>query len=108
MSLLEKFNEHKKAMYAKFDKAHEACAKAMDEASEEFLDNFKSLVANASEDEFMEFVFNSGDELDEVDKIAAIAARLEAKRDNEKAEANDADEKPKRPDGPGVVIIGLG
>lgn len=106
MSMLEMFKEHKKAMHAKFDKATEVYNKAMDDASQEFLDNFKSLVANASEEEFMEFLFRSGDELDEIDKIAAMAARVEAQRD--KAEKEEADEKPKRHDGPGVVIVNLG
>lgn len=105
MSMLEIFKEHKKAMHAKFDEAHEICAKAMDEAAGEFVENFKSLVANASEEEFMNFIFKSGDELDETDIIAALAARVEAKREN--AEKEEADEKPKKRSGHGVVIIGL-
>lgn len=106
MSLLEKFNERKKAMYAKFDEVRETCEKAIDAAGHEFLEDFKSLVVSASEEEFMEFLFKSGDEVDEIEKIAAITARVEAQRD--KAEAEKANDKPKDGKGHPVVIIGLG
>ena len=106
MSLLEKFNESKKTMYAKFDEAREICEKAIDAAGNEFLDDFKSLVISASEEEFMEFLFKSGDDVDEIEKIAAITARVEAHRN--KTEAEKVNNKPKDSKGHPVVIIGLG
>lgn len=104
MSLLEKFNERKKAMYAKFDEARETCEKAIDAAGHEFLEDFKSLVASASEEEFYEFICKSNGDLDEIEIMAAITARLEAAKEKKNAD----EEKPKKHDGHGVVIIGLG
>lgn len=95
MTMLEKFKEHKKVMHAKFDKAHEICEKSMDEAGHEFIENFKSLVANASEEEFYDFLFKSGDALDDVDRMAAIAARTQHRLGITEDE------------GPDVVIIGI-
>lgn len=113
MSLLEKYLEGKKEMYAKFDEIREACDEAIDAAGGEFLDKFKTMIAGASDEEFYEFMCNSGDELDEIERMAALTARLEnyGKRcrdeeEKEKAKANDANEKPKRPDGHDVFIIG--
>lgn len=83
MSMLEKFNEHKKAMHAKFDETHETFVKAMDEASNEFLDKFKSLVASASEDEFRKFIYENNDVLNDEDIMAAIVFRIEAKNENQ-------------------------
>lgn len=112
MSLLEKYLEGKKEMYARFDEIREACEEAIDEAGGEFLEKFKEMIANASEEEFHEFMCGSGDELDEIERMAALTARLEnyGKRCREKQEANEekAEEKPKKNEGPHVVIIGLG
>lgn len=104
MTLLEKFNERKKAMYAKFDEAREACEAAIDAAGHEFLEDFKSLVVSASEEEFYELICKNNGELDEIEILAAMTARLEGRKDAEEQE----EAKPKKGDGPGIFIIGLG
>ena len=108
MSLLENYLERKNGMLGNIEAIHKMCEEQVDAIGNEFLKDFKEMIADASEAEFHEFLCHSGNELDEVERMAALCARFEAKRDKEKAKANDADEKPKRPDGPGVVIIGLG
>lgn len=109
MSLLEKYLEGKKEMYAKFDEIREACDEAIDAAGGEFLDKFKAMIADASDEEFNEFMCDSDDELDEIERMAALTARLESYgkrcRENEEKEPED---KPKKNEGPGIVIIGIG
>lgn len=78
MSLLEKYLDGKKEMYAKFDEIREACDEALDAAGGEFLEKFKEMIAAASDEEFHEFMCNSGDELDEIERMAALTARLES------------------------------
>lgn len=109
MSMIEKFKEHKKMMFAKFDEAQKNCAKAMDAASDEFFEKFKSLVKSASEEEFFKFICQSGDELDEVERMAAIAMRLEAseKRCKGKTECEKDVHENDINEGPHVMIIGL-
>lgn len=107
MSLLENYLEGKKEMYAKFDEIREACDEAIDAAGGEFLEKFKEMIAAASDEEFHEFMCNSGDELDDIERMAALTARLESygKRCKEKENAKDEENKD---DGPHVVIIGIG
>jgi hypothetical protein len=108
MSLLEKYLEGKKEMYAKFDEIREACDEAIDAAGGEFLEKFKEMIAGASDAEFHEFMCNSGDELDEIERIAALTARLESYGKRCKDEENEREDKPKKNDGPHVMIIGIG
>lgn len=91
MSLLEKYLDGKKEMYAKFDEIREACDEALDAAGGEFLDKFKEMIAAASDEEFHEFMCHSGDELDEIERMAALTARLEsyAKRHNDEQESEE-------------------
>lgn len=108
MSLLEKFNERKSAMYAKFDEAREACEAAIETAGEEFLDDFKAMVASATDEEFTTFLMEGVKELDEIEMMAALAARTEAKMGKTKV-TDETEEKPKKKsEGPGIFIIGLG
>lgn len=74
-TMLEKFNEYKKALDRKVDILKEECQRAIDAAGEEFLNNYKSLVKNASEDEFIKFIELPRGVIDDVDKIAAIMIR---------------------------------
>ena len=108
MSLLEKYKEQQNELYAKFDEIHKACDEAIEAAGNEFLGKFKEMIAAASDEEFHEFMLKTGKELDEVERMAALCARLESFRNKHKAENEEANEKPERPNGPGVVIIGLG
>lgn len=109
MSLLEKYLEGKKEMHAKFDEINKACEEALDAAGGEFLEKFKEMIAGASDDEFHEFMCNSGDELDDIERMAALTARLESygKRCKDKEE-KEPEDKPKKNDGPHVMIIGIG
>lgn len=108
MSLLEKYLEGKKEMYAKFDEIREACDEAIDAAGGEFLAKFKEMIANASDEEFHEFMCSNSDELDEIERMAALTARLESYSKRCKDEENEPEDKHKKNDGPHVVIIGLG
>lgn len=99
MSMMEKFNEYKKATFEKFDEARDAYKKAMDSAADEFVENFVSLVENASSEEFIDFVFRNN-ELSEKAKHMAIAIRLEHY-------ANSDDEKPNERKRERIVIIGM-
>ena len=96
MSMLKKFNEYKKAMHDKLDAAEEVFRNASDEAVSEFMENFRSLVVNAPEQEFCDFVFHNKDELDEMDAMAAVAMRLEARAER-KAEGKTVN----------VVVVGI-
>ena len=78
MSLLEKYLEGKNELHAKFDEIHKHADEALDAAGNEFLESFKVMVAEASEEDFHEFMCKSGDKLDEVERMAALCARLEA------------------------------
>lgn len=109
MSLLEKYLEGKKELHVKFDEIHEECEKKLDAAGCEFLAKFKEMIANASDEEFHEFMCSNSDEFDEIERMAALTARLESygKRCKDKEE-KEPEDKPKKDDGPHVVIIGLG
>ena len=100
MSLLENYLEGKKKMYAKFDELHEACSKAIDAVGGEFLEEFKKMIANASEEDFHEFMCHSGDDLDDIERMAALTARLESYgkrcREEEEKETEEREDKPKR------------
>ena len=103
MSLLEKYLEGKKEMYAKFDEIREACDEAIDAAGGEFLEKFKEMIAGASDEEFHEFMCNSGDELDEIERMAALTARLES-YDN-RCRENESDDKHKRTKGHRIMVV---
>ena len=112
MSLLEKYKEQEKQLYAKFDEIHKACDEAIEAAGNEFIAKFKEIVANASDEEFYEFMSKSGNELDNAERMAALTARLESygKRCKEKENAEENSDKntsdePKR--GVHVVVVEL-
>lgn len=77
MSMLEKFNGHKKTMEEKMSELEKEFEKKVNEVGEDFIDGFKSLVSEASEEEFAEFLKSK--EIDEVDRIAAITMRMESR-----------------------------
>lgn len=101
MSMLKKFNEHKKAMHEKLDKIAEEHAKEVEKIGNEFLEEFKSLVSEASEEEFVEFLHDKENGLDEMDKIAAMTMRLEAKYGR-----HCKDDENKK-EGPGIAVFVL-
>lgn len=107
MSLLEKYLEGKNKLHAKFDEINEARDKQLDAAGGEFLSNFKEMVANASEEEFHEFMLKSGKQLDEVERMAALCARLESyrKRSSDKSDEDNANDEHKR--GVHVMVVEL-
>lgn len=109
MSLLEKYLEGKEEMHAKFDEIHKHANEAIDAVDNEFLENFKTMIAEASEEDFHEFLCKSGDKLDEIERMAALTARLEAFEKKCKNEQNkEHEDESKKNDGPHVVIIGIG
>lgn len=108
MSLLEKYLEGKKELHAKYDEIHEKCDEMLDAAGGEFLDKFKTMIANASDEEFHEFMCSNSDELDEIERMAALTARLESYAKRCKDEEKEPEDKPKKNDGPHIMIIGLG
>lgn len=95
MNMIEKFNEHKKAMNKRCEEAELVYHKVVDEATSDFVNSFRSLVEEASEEEFIKFVTESGDELEEFDKVAALAMRMECA---ERKKANEAEASGKIPD----------
>ena len=108
MSLLEKYLDGKNELHAKFDEIHEKCDEMLDVAGGEFLAKFKEMIANASDEEFHEFMCTSGDELDDIERMAALTARLESYGKRCKDEEKEPEDKPKKSDGPHVMIIGIG
>lgn len=107
MSLLEKYLEDKNEMLVKVEEIHKKCDEAIDTVGGEFLKKFKTMIANASDEEFHEFMCNSCDELDEVERMAALTARLESygKRCRE-GEDKQKDE-PNKVKGHRVVVVEL-
>lgn len=107
MSLLEMYKEQEKQLYATFDEIHAKCNEAIEAAGNEFLDKFKAMIADASDDEFHEFMCNSGNELNDIERMAALTARLEnyGKRCREN-ESNEPEDKHKD-NGHRVVIIDI-
>lgn len=73
MSMLNKFKENKKVMEIKMEQA----SKLADAAAEEFIDSIKSLVKDASEEEFKEFIQADDDAIELEDKLAVITAHAE-------------------------------
>lgn len=71
--MVETFKENKKVMEIKMEQA----SKMADAAAEEFIDSIKSLVKDASEEEFKEFIQADDDAIKPEDKLAIIAAYAE-------------------------------
>ena len=105
MSLLEKYLEGKKELHAKFDEIHEKCDEMLDAAGGEFLAKFKAMIANASDEEFHEFMCSSGDELDEIERMAALTARLESYTKRCRNEEDESKDEPKKVKGHHVVVV---
>lgn len=103
MSLLEKYLEGKKEMYAKFDEIREACDEAIDAAGCEFLTKFKEMIANASDEEFHEFMCSNSDELDEIERMVALTARLESY--GKRCRENESNDEPKKVKGHRIVVV---
>jgi len=80
MSMIEKFLEDKEALRKGIevirDEALKAASEKADEMIDNFVNNFKEKVANASDVEFMEFI-TSG-KLEDDDILAAIAFRAQS------------------------------
>lgn len=93
MSMIEKFLKGKEEMHKQLKVAHEEAMKVFndkaDKISDKFIDKFKEMVAEASNEEFAKFI--SSGELAKPDVIAAIAFRAEAAED-----ANEPGDKPRR------------
>lgn len=92
MSMIEKFLKGKEEMHKQLDAAHAEATRIFDEKSEKicnaFVDQFKEMVMNASNEEFAKFI--SSNELDKPDVIAAIVFRADV------AEAeSESDDKPR-------------
>lgn len=67
--MLDKFKENKKIMEIKMDQA----SKMADEAAREFIDSIHTLVKDASEEDFKEFLQADDDMVELEDKLAVIA-----------------------------------
>lgn len=93
MSMIEKFLKDKKTLLKNIEGVREAAIKAMNDKTDEMIDNFiggfEEMVANASDEEFVAFI-TSG-ELDEEDIIAATAFRAEAKENHTGVKPVDED-----------------
>lgn len=74
-SMLEKLNVCKKALDLKVEAIEKESQMKIDIAGEEFLEDFKSLVESASDDEFVKFLELPRGVVDDVDKIAAVIMR---------------------------------
>lgn len=108
MSLLSKYLEGKEKLHEEFEEIHKKCDEALDMAGGKFLEQFKEMVAAASDEEFHEFMCESGEELDDIERMAALTARLESYSKRCKEKENDEEKIEKNNDGPHVVIIGIG
>ena len=108
MSLLSKYLEGKEKLHEEFEEIHKKCDEALDMAGGKFLNEFKEMIAAASDEEFHEFMCESGDELDDIERMAALTARLESYSKRCKEKENAKNEEDKDDDGPHVVIIGIG
>jgi len=93
MSMIEKFLENKNALCKSIEEIREAAIKVVDEKANEmidnFVDNFKEMVTEASDEEFVSFLMSG--KLEDEDIAAAIAFRAEARK-NAKAD-NEPEEK---------------
>lgn len=91
MSMIEKFLEQKNTLGKTIEEIRDAAIKAVEEKANEmidnFVDNFKEMVTNASDEEFVSFLMSG--KLEDEDIAAAIAFRAEARKD---AKANDEPE----------------
>lgn len=113
MRLLENYLERKNGMLGNIEAIHKMCEEQVAAIGNEFIRDFKEMIANASEEEFHEFMCESGNKLDTTERMAALTARLEnyGKRckDKEEKETNEPDDKSnKKNDGPHIMVIGLG
>lgn len=103
MSLLEKYLEGKKELHEKYDEIREKCDEMLDAAGGEFLAKFKEMIANASDEEFHEFMCSNSDELDEIELMAALTARLESY--GKRCRENESKDEPKKVKGHHVVVV---
>lgn len=77
MSMVEKFKENKKVMEIKMEQA----SKMADAAAEEFIDSLKSLVKDASEEDFKQFLGANDEMIEAEDKLAVVAAYADTHND---------------------------
>lgn len=106
MSMIEKFLEGKSALRNDLDKIHEEAEKAASDRADaridEFVEGVKVMVAEASNEEFLEFI-TSG-KLEDDDILAAISFRAQS---TPKSHADVCEDILKRLGNPArVVVIG--
>lgn len=106
MSMIEKFLEGKSALCEDLDKIREEAMKAASDRADaridEFVEDVKAMVAEASNEEFVEFI-TSG-KLEDDDIMAAITFRAQSTPKSHADVCEDVLEKLRRP--VRVVVIG--
>lgn len=103
MSLLENYLERKNGMFGNIEAIHKMCEEQVDAIGNEFLKDFKEMIANASDEEFHEFMCSRSDELDEIERMAALTARLESY--GKRCRENESDDEPKKTKGHRIVVV---
>ena len=110
MSMIEKFLNAKALLrddlHAVKDELMKAATEKADKLIDVFIERFKVMITEASDEEFVDFV-TSG-KLDDDDLNAAIMFRAKAKKDREAKKANEADSKSDEKNEHPIHVIVLG